>query len=133
MASHFTVGLLVLGSQRDEEEGRGRRRGLAKPALTWLRAVNFLKMLQRSCEAAAAPMRAGLLPLGDEADRIKTHHNTAVTSPSQHAGSTLCPETSLQTSGGTGVYRGDGRLPRRDFLGRQRRHGRPTGSVPCFV
>lgn len=56
MVSHCTVGLLVLGSQRDEERGgeersrgRGHRDGLAKQHLTWLRLqeVNFLKVMAR--------------------------------------------------------------------------------------
>lgn len=59
MVSHRTVGLVVLGSQRDEERAEerrgggkelgGRGDGLPKPRLTWqrLRAVNFLKVTAR--------------------------------------------------------------------------------------
>lgn len=98
--------------RRGEESrgGRGRRDGLAKQHLTWLRlqAVNFLKVMMcvyisvcicvwaRLClrvyalymskhfwrsEPAGSTVVSGAPALGDEADRIKTHHNTAVIFP----------------------------------------------------
>lgn len=118
MVSHCTAGLLVLGSQKDEEwggdEGRGGSRsedGLAKQHLTWLqlRAINFqcvgrvqclcvpsvcgcarlclhvcvLHMSKHFClsEPAGSTVVSGVPALGDETDRIKTHHNTAVIFP----------------------------------------------------
>lgn len=100
--------------------GSGRRDGLAKQHLTWLRlqTVNFLKVMVcvsvyiNACALVSvciclsvtvlvcvcvstrcicrnisgkgnqqAAVLSGAPALGDEADRIKTHHNTAVIFP----------------------------------------------------
>lgn len=122
MVSHCTVGLLVLGSQRDEERGkksrggRGRRwtgkaafnlaltatsqlsEGDAVCARGCLRVCVCAYVCVAAClcrrvyaaymskhfwrsEPAGSTVVSGAAALGDEADRVKTHHNTAVIFP----------------------------------------------------